>query len=85
MRQGYTPSQSANKAINRIKKFYPEFFGAIVAVTRSGKYGAACSGMAEFDYSVNNGPLNSNSKTFVAKIRCDMPEMWILVNILLYV
>lgn len=70
IRQGNSPSQAAKEAVNRIKRFYPNFFGAIVGATKNGEYGAACSGMNNFKFSVNNAPLNSNGSTFTEVINC---------------
>lgn len=31
-------------------KYYPDFFGAVIAVSKDGSYGAACNGMESFPY-----------------------------------
>ncbi|KAI4463477.1 l-asparaginase [Holotrichia oblita] len=58
MRDGLSPSAAAEVAITRIIESYPQFSGAVVAVTASGEFGAACNGMDEFPYSVRNDELN---------------------------
>lgn len=50
MRNGAEPRAAARKAINRIAQYYPKFFGAVITVNRKGQHGAACNGMAQFDY-----------------------------------
>lgn len=52
MRRGATPSEAAETAISRIASHYPSFSGAVVALTKDGKYGAACHGMKLFPYVV---------------------------------
>uniref|UniRef100_A0A1I8BVF6 N(4)-(beta-N-acetylglucosaminyl)-L-asparaginase n=1 Tax=Meloidogyne hapla TaxID=6305 RepID=A0A1I8BVF6_MELHA len=52
MRQGKSPTEATSEAILRIKRFYPNFFGAIIATDINGNFGAACSGMEKFHYSV---------------------------------
>ncbi|XP_050303242.1 N(4)-(Beta-N-acetylglucosaminyl)-L-asparaginase-like [Anthonomus grandis grandis] len=58
MRQGATPSQAAQTAIDRITRKYPSFFGGIVAVDKNGTVGAACNGMDRFPYTVANRTSN---------------------------
>ncbi|XP_073433962.1 N(4)-(beta-N-acetylglucosaminyl)-L-asparaginase isoform X2 [Dendrobates tinctorius] len=55
MRMGADPTTACQKAISRIQKHIPVFFGAIICANRTGSYGAACSkapGFTEFHYSV---------------------------------
>jgi hypothetical protein len=52
MRSGTSPRKSAQLAILRIRRYYPNFFGGIVAANRQGEIGAACNGMARFHYSI---------------------------------
>lgn len=52
MRAGNSPRKSAQLAIHRISKYYPNFFGAIVAANKDGEHGAACHGMVRFGYSI---------------------------------
>ena len=52
MRQGATPDQACLDAIKRIVKFYPDFSGALLALDKDGRHGAACHGMNSFPYSV---------------------------------
>ncbi|KAH7703063.1 Protein R04B3.2 [Aphelenchoides avenae] len=52
MHRGSSPQKAAEIAITRIKRFYPDFSGAIVAAHKNGTHGAACSGMPTFGYSV---------------------------------
>ncbi|KAL4710307.1 hypothetical protein ACJJTC_011123 [Scirpophaga incertulas] len=52
MRRGALPSEAAHVAIRRIADYYPEFSGAVVALNKYGKHGAACHGMPNFPYVV---------------------------------
>lgn len=52
MRRGSTPEDAAATAVNRIRKYYPSFNGAVIAVNKNGEYGTACNGMTEFPYVV---------------------------------
>lgn len=52
MRRGASPTQAAETAINRIKAYYPEFMGAVVALSKDGHFGAACNGIDEFPFYV---------------------------------
>lgn len=55
MRMGADPTSACQKAIARIQKHVPVFFGAIICANRTGSYGAACSkapGFTQFHYSV---------------------------------
>lgn len=54
MRRGVDPNLAARTAILRIVKYYPEFFGAIIAVNTGGLYGVACNGMESFSFIVAN-------------------------------
>jgi len=52
MRQGAAPDEACLDGIKRIARFYPNFTGAVVALDRNGRYGAACHGMDAFPFSV---------------------------------
>ncbi|XP_061747525.1 N(4)-(beta-N-acetylglucosaminyl)-L-asparaginase [Nerophis ophidion] len=57
MRAGTDPSAACKMAISRIKRHYPEFFGAIICANTTGHYGAACNkvpGLPQFHYMVSN-------------------------------
>lgn len=58
MREGIPPLEAANIAIGRIVEFYPDFSGAVIAVTVKGEYGAACNGMAEFPFALINDDIH---------------------------
>ncbi|KAI4463469.1 l-asparaginase [Holotrichia oblita] len=58
MRDGASPAEAAKIAVARIVEFYPEFSGAVIAVSVNGEYGAACNGMAEFPFAVRDDSLN---------------------------
>lgn len=67
LRRGSTPSQAAWTAINRIKEYYPSFFGGIIVVNKQGEYGAACNGMDSFPFSVAS---QANEKVTVKRVTC---------------
>ena len=52
MRNGLSPKAACLNAIERIQAKYPNFFGAVLAAKRNGDFGAACSGIARFSYSM---------------------------------
>lgn len=54
MRRGASPTQAAKTAVNRIKEHYPIFMGAVVALSKDGRYGAACNGINEFPFFVGD-------------------------------
>lgn len=58
MRDGLSPTEASRIAVDRITAVYPEFSGAVVAVTVNGEYGAACNGIAEFPFCVRNDSLD---------------------------
>uniref|UniRef100_A0AC35U006 N(4)-(Beta-N-acetylglucosaminyl)-L-asparaginase n=1 Tax=Rhabditophanes sp. KR3021 TaxID=114890 RepID=A0AC35U006_9BILA len=57
MRNGLSPKSSAKVAIDRIQAIYGNFFGAVVAANKNGVFGAACSGMDTFHYSVRSADM----------------------------
>lgn len=52
IRNGKQPQEAADTAIQRIREFYPKFFGGIVVMNQKGEYAAACNGMDKFPFSV---------------------------------
>lgn len=54
LRNGKTPKKAALIAIERIREFYPKFFGGIIVINQKGEYAAACSGMDRFPFSVGS-------------------------------
>ena len=59
MRGGATPKVAATEAILRIAKYYPKFSGALIAVSKSGEFYAACHGISEFPFSIANFHTNT--------------------------
>ncbi|KAG7153285.1 N(4)-(Beta-N-acetylglucosaminyl)-L-asparaginase-like [Homarus americanus] len=59
MRNGLAPDKAAETALRQIASYYSNFMGAVVAVTISGEYGAACHGFDKFPYSVVNSELKT--------------------------
>ncbi|XP_043112378.1 N(4)-(beta-N-acetylglucosaminyl)-L-asparaginase isoform X1 [Puntigrus tetrazona] len=61
MRNGAQPTVACRTAISRIKKYYPDFFGAIICANTTGGYGAACNkrpGFSQFPFTVVNPQTN---------------------------
>lgn len=54
MRRGALPTVAAQTAIKRIASHYPDFMGAVIAVTKTGQYGAACHGIPTFPIAVQD-------------------------------
>lgn len=54
LRNGKSPKKAAHLAIDRIREFYPNFFGGIVVINQHGDYSAACNGMDSFPFSVGS-------------------------------
>ncbi|XP_078252780.1 N(4)-(beta-N-acetylglucosaminyl)-L-asparaginase-like isoform X3 [Rhinoraja longicauda] len=49
MRMGIDPTLACQKAIRRIQKYYPNFFGALICANKTGHYGTACSKAPNFN------------------------------------
>ncbi|XP_014217987.1 putative N(4)-(beta-N-acetylglucosaminyl)-L-asparaginase GA14866, partial [Copidosoma floridanum] len=45
MRQGMDPAEAAFVAVERIAKHYPKFSGAVIALNKTGQFGAACNNL----------------------------------------
>lgn len=54
MRRQATPTEAARTAIDRIAIRYPNFQGAVVALAKDGRHGAACHGLGTFPYVVHD-------------------------------
>lgn len=67
LRNGATPREAAHKAMARIRRHHPKFFGGIIVLSKSGEYAAACNGMAQFPYSVGR----ANSPITVEHVKCE--------------
>ncbi len=52
MRQGSAPDYACSDAIRRIAKHYPHFNGAVLALDKDGRHGAACYGYDYFPYTI---------------------------------
>lgn len=53
MRQGASPKQAAEDAIQRIAKHYPQYVGALFAVNKAGNHAGASHGWI-FQYAFRN-------------------------------
>jgi isoaspartyl peptidase/L-asparaginase-like protein (Ntn-hydrolase superfamily) len=58
MRNGMSPDEAGQRAMERISKHYPKFMGGIVVVDKNGNYGAACHGIDSFPFSIYHSRLN---------------------------
>uniref|UniRef100_A0A8C1WPP3 N(4)-(Beta-N-acetylglucosaminyl)-L-asparaginase n=1 Tax=Cyprinus carpio TaxID=7962 RepID=A0A8C1WPP3_CYPCA len=70
MRNGDQPTVACKTAISRIKKYYPDFFGAIICANTTGGYGAACNkrpGFSQFPFMVVNPQTNQSQ---LQKVDC---------------
>lgn len=59
MEEKDSPSLAAEKALKKIKKYFPDFGGGIVALNAQGEYGAACHGFDKFPFSVQNDEMEA--------------------------
>ncbi|XP_028178994.1 N(4)-(Beta-N-acetylglucosaminyl)-L-asparaginase-like [Ostrinia furnacalis] len=67
MRHGSSPDVAARVAVERISGYYPDFMGAVVALSKDGKHGAACHGITSFPYVV----YDKSQETYtVIKVDC---------------
>lgn len=67
LRNGKTPTECAQMAIDRIREYYPRFFGGIIVLHASGEYGAACNGVeGGFHFTV----ASTNGGVRVEKVAC---------------
>ena len=60
MRQGLSPKQAAEDAIQRITEMYPSYVGAVVTLSKRGEHGAAAHGWT-FEYSVRDSSMSAVS------------------------
>ncbi|PVD34684.1 hypothetical protein C0Q70_05961 [Pomacea canaliculata] len=65
--QGMTPDVAAQKAIEPIVRYYPNFTGAIIVADTKGAFGAACHGLDKFHFSVASP---STGKVLVMETSC---------------
>lgn len=57
MRRGESPKSASRDAMERIKRKYPSFVGAVFAVNREGKHAGACNGWI-FQYTVRGNGMD---------------------------
>ncbi|XP_047023742.1 N(4)-(Beta-N-acetylglucosaminyl)-L-asparaginase-like isoform X3 [Helicoverpa zea] len=58
MRRGASPTDATQTAVKRIAAHYPDFMGAVIALTKTGQYGAACHGIPTFPFVVQDKTRN---------------------------
>merc|ERR1712018_1034918 len=59
MRQGHPPAEAAKISLERIIQYYPNFEGAVIALSKDGMVGAACFGLRDGVF-----PFNVATKEF---------------------
>jgi len=67
MRRGMTPSDAAVDAIQRIKKYYPTFQGALFAINTQGDYAGAANGWT-FEFNVRTPSMSGITTVVVPPI-----------------
>ncbi|XP_073343801.1 N(4)-(beta-N-acetylglucosaminyl)-L-asparaginase isoform X1 [Pagrus major] len=70
MRAGVDPLVACRTAISRIKRHYPDFFGAVICANTTGHYGAACNkapGLTQFYYMVSD---SESGKPVMKSVDC---------------
>lgn len=66
MRRGASPTVAAGIAIHRIARHYPQFMGAVIALTKDGQHGAACHGMERFPYVAHDNTTTTSNVILVS-------------------
>ncbi len=61
MAAGMSPTAAAQAALDKISIYYPNYSGALIAVSISGEYGAAYRNFAGFPYTVYNPDLGQST------------------------
>ncbi|XP_039486104.1 putative N(4)-(beta-N-acetylglucosaminyl)-L-asparaginase GE19290 [Drosophila santomea] len=69
MRAGKPPVDAAQESLRRIIKHHKDFMGALIAVDRLGRYGAACYGLDEFPFMVSS-PAGRDGPTRLETVKC---------------
>lgn len=70
MRQGLSPLQAAEDAIRRIATRFPTYVGAVVAVDKTGRLGAACYGWT-FKYTYRDAAAEAATIVTVEPLRLE--------------
>jgi len=58
MRHGWTPNEAAADAVRQISRYYPNFKGAVIAVSKNGSFGASCHGLPDFTFCIRNDSVD---------------------------
>jgi len=66
LRRGLKPLEAAEEALGSIKNYYPHYVGAVVVLSVTGEYGAACHGIATFPFAIAHG----SQPTKIVTINC---------------
>ena len=61
MAAGMSPTAAAQATLAKISAFYPDFGGALVAVSVTGEFGAAFVNFDSFPYTVVNPDLGNST------------------------
>lgn len=69
MRQGKSPAEAADTAIRRIAQHHPKFFGAVIAMNKTGQFSAACNGMDGFPFYACNLQFGKSTYFYVPCIK----------------
>ena len=65
------PALAAQTAVDRVSARYPDFSGAVVAVSSSGEFGAGCHGLDDFPFTVADG--GGDGVTRIERVPCPNP------------
>lgn len=68
LRSNNSPSKAGELALRRILEYYTSFMGAIVVVNKDGEYGAACTGLDRFPFSIYDASSNAVRIEYVSCI-----------------
>ncbi len=61
MAAGMSPKDAVDAALKKITVFYPKYYGAMIAVTTAGEYGAGYTTFVGFPYTVYNPELGKST------------------------
>jgi N4-(beta-N-acetylglucosaminyl)-L-asparaginase len=57
MRNGDSPTDACEKAVEPIRKYYPNASGALICLNAAGEWGGARIGFDSFSFSVRNASM----------------------------
>jgi len=59
MRNGQTPTEACEAALRRIIPYFPSYVGAVIALSRTGEYGAAAYNLNNWQYAIRTPDMSA--------------------------